>query len=95
MELREFFSEDAIKLDLDGTTKDDILKELIALLKLDEKSEGDALQDAQAAREPRLDRHRPRHRDSALPLAGREQAARRVRPEDGRASTSRRSTRSR
>ena len=40
MELREFFSEDAIKLDLEGTTKDDILKELIGLLKLDEKSEG-------------------------------------------------------
>ena len=40
MELREFFSEDAIKLELEGETKDDILKELIALLKLDEKSEG-------------------------------------------------------
>jgi len=40
MELREFFSEDAIKLDLAGTTKDDILKELIALLKLDDKAEG-------------------------------------------------------
>jgi mannitol/fructose-specific phosphotransferase system IIA component (Ntr-type) len=40
MELREFFSEDAIKLELEGETKDDILKELIGLLKLDEKSEG-------------------------------------------------------
>src|SRR3954465_5756834 len=40
MELREFFSEDAIKLELDGTTKDDVLKELIALLGLDDKSEG-------------------------------------------------------
>ena len=40
MELREFFSEDAIQLDLVGTTKDDILRELIALLRLDEKSEG-------------------------------------------------------
>ena len=40
MELREFFSEDAIKLELEGSTKDDILKELIGLLKLDEKSEG-------------------------------------------------------
>lgn len=39
MELREFFSEDAISLDLAGTTKDDILKELIALLKLDDRSE--------------------------------------------------------
>ena len=26
MELREFFSEDAVKLDLEGTTKDDVLK---------------------------------------------------------------------
>ena len=40
MELREFFSEYAIKLELEGETKDDILKELIALLKLDDKSEG-------------------------------------------------------
>ena len=40
MELREFFSEDAIKLELEGTTKDDVLKELIALLGLDDKSEG-------------------------------------------------------
>ena len=40
MELREFFSEDAIKLELEGTTKDDILKELIQLLHLDEKSQG-------------------------------------------------------
>src|SRR3954454_11029886 len=40
MELREFFSEDAIQLNLQGTTKDDVLKELIALLKLDEKSDG-------------------------------------------------------
>jgi PTS system nitrogen regulatory IIA component len=39
MELREFFSEDAVKLDLAGTTKDDVLKELIALLGLDEKNE--------------------------------------------------------
>ncbi len=39
MELREFFAEDAIKLDLEGSTKDDVLKELIALLKLDDKSE--------------------------------------------------------
>jgi nitrogen PTS system EIIA component len=40
MELREFFSEDAIKLDLEGSTKDEILKELIELLGLDDKSEG-------------------------------------------------------
>ena len=40
MELRDFFSEDAIKLELEGTTKDEILKELIDLLGLDDKSEG-------------------------------------------------------
>lgn len=40
MELREFFSEEAVKLDLEGTSKDDILKELIALLQLGEKDEG-------------------------------------------------------
>lgn len=40
MELREFFSEDAVKLDLEGTSKDDILKELIGLFKLGEKDEG-------------------------------------------------------
>ncbi len=40
MELREFFSEDAVKLELEGNTKDDVLKELISLLKLEEKSEG-------------------------------------------------------
>ncbi|MBK8249170.1 MAG: PTS sugar transporter subunit IIA [Gemmatimonadetes bacterium] len=39
MELREFFSEDAIKLELEGSSKDDVLKELIGLLKIDEKSE--------------------------------------------------------
>ncbi len=39
MELREFFSADAVKLDLESTAKDDILKELISLLKLEEKSE--------------------------------------------------------
>jgi mannitol/fructose-specific phosphotransferase system IIA component (Ntr-type) len=40
MELRQFFSEDAVKLELDGATKDDVLKELIGLLALDEKAEG-------------------------------------------------------
>jgi mannitol/fructose-specific phosphotransferase system IIA component (Ntr-type) len=40
MELRDFFSEDAIKLELEGNTKDEILKELIGLLGLDDKSEG-------------------------------------------------------
>jgi mannitol/fructose-specific phosphotransferase system IIA component (Ntr-type) len=40
MELREFFSEDAIKLNVAATSKDEVLKELIALLKLDDKSQG-------------------------------------------------------
>jgi nitrogen PTS system EIIA component len=39
MELRDFFSLDAITLELDGTTKDDILREMIGLLGLDEKSD--------------------------------------------------------
>ena len=40
MRLREFFSEDAINLELQGTTKDAVLKELVSLLKLDEKVQG-------------------------------------------------------
>ncbi len=40
MILREFFDTDVVALDLEGETKDEILKELIALLNLDEKSEG-------------------------------------------------------
>jgi nitrogen PTS system EIIA component len=39
MELREFFDREAIALDIAGESKDEILRELIALLKLDEKSE--------------------------------------------------------
>ncbi len=39
MQLKEFFSADAIALQLQGADKDEILRELIALLKLDEKSE--------------------------------------------------------
>jgi len=37
--LREFFSEDAIKLDLQAINKDAVLKELVGLLKLDEKAD--------------------------------------------------------
>jgi mannitol/fructose-specific phosphotransferase system IIA component (Ntr-type) len=40
VELKEFFDREAVELDLKGQTKDEILRELIALLKLDEKSEG-------------------------------------------------------
>jgi len=39
MELREFVAEDAIDLDLQASAKDEILRELISLLRLDEKSE--------------------------------------------------------
>ncbi len=39
MHLREFFSEDAINLDLEATAKDAVLKEMVGLLKLDEKSD--------------------------------------------------------
>jgi mannitol/fructose-specific phosphotransferase system IIA component (Ntr-type) len=39
MHLKEFFAPDAISLNLEGSEKDEILKELITLLKLDEKSE--------------------------------------------------------
>jgi nitrogen PTS system EIIA component len=39
MELREFFSEDVVKLDLESASKDDLLKEMIGLLRLDEKAE--------------------------------------------------------
>lgn len=40
MELREFFSEDAVALDLQGETKDDVLREMIGLLGVDEKARG-------------------------------------------------------
>jgi mannitol/fructose-specific phosphotransferase system IIA component (Ntr-type) len=40
MELREFFSPDSLNLDLQADSKDDILKELIELLDVDEKANG-------------------------------------------------------
>lgn len=39
MRLREFFSEDGINLNLRSTTKDEVLKELVGLLKLDDKAD--------------------------------------------------------
>ena len=39
MRLRDFFSEDAIQLELESTTKDGVLKELVGLLKLDDKAQ--------------------------------------------------------
>ena len=40
MLLRDFFATETVKLDLEADTKDEALKELIALFGLDEKSEG-------------------------------------------------------
>ena len=40
MRLRELFTKDCVKLDLESETKEDTLRELVALLDLDERSEG-------------------------------------------------------
>ncbi|HSW28319.1 MAG TPA: PTS sugar transporter subunit IIA [Longimicrobiales bacterium] len=40
MRLRELFTADVVELDLKSDSKDDLLKELVSLLGLDEKSEG-------------------------------------------------------
>ncbi|MGH7459129.1 MAG: PTS sugar transporter subunit IIA [Longimicrobiaceae bacterium] len=40
MQLREFFSEELVELELAGESKDDILRELTGLLRLDEKPRG-------------------------------------------------------
>lgn len=39
MKLRDLFTSDVVNLDIQANTKDDVLKELISLLKMDEKSE--------------------------------------------------------
>lgn len=39
MKLREFFSPDAVRLDIEAESKDDALAELVSLLDLDDKSE--------------------------------------------------------
>jgi mannitol/fructose-specific phosphotransferase system IIA component (Ntr-type) len=39
MKLRDFFTTASVSLDLESSTKDDLLKELVALLELDPKSE--------------------------------------------------------
>ena len=39
MRLRELFTADVVKLDLESETKDEVLKELVALLGLDDRSE--------------------------------------------------------
>lgn len=39
MQLREFFNDNAVNLNLQSTSKDDVLKELVGLLHLDEKSD--------------------------------------------------------
>ena len=40
MQLREFFNRDVVALNLEATGKDELLKEMIQLLDLDEKSQG-------------------------------------------------------
>lgn len=40
MHLRDFFSPETIRLELQATTKDDALRELIELFRLDDKSKG-------------------------------------------------------
>ena len=39
MKLREFFNPEAVSLDLASENKDDLLKELVSLMRLDEKAE--------------------------------------------------------
>jgi len=39
MRLRELFTKECVKLDLESDTKEDLLKEMVALLHLDERSE--------------------------------------------------------
>ena len=39
MKLKDFFTPEAVSLELQGETKDELLKELVSLLDLDEKSE--------------------------------------------------------
>lgn len=39
MRLRELFTKDCVKLDLESDTKEDLLKEMVGLLDLDERSE--------------------------------------------------------
>jgi nitrogen PTS system EIIA component len=43
MYLRDFFSPDAINLQLHGSSKDDVLAELVGLLRMDERSSGTLL----------------------------------------------------
>ena len=43
MRLRELFTEDVVKLDLESDSKDDVLQELVELLGLDDKSEATLL----------------------------------------------------
>jgi PTS system nitrogen regulatory IIA component len=43
MRLKDFFSPDAITLDLRGSSKDEVLSELVSLLRMDERSTGTLL----------------------------------------------------
>ena len=74
MKLRELFTPDVVNLDIQSESKDDILKELIGLLGMDEKSEAHPLQDPEKAGEPGIYRNRKRDRHSPLPVPGGEPA---------------------
>jgi hypothetical protein len=50
MQLREFFSEDAVELELKSDSKDDILRELIGLLGLDENQRASSSRCSSGAR---------------------------------------------
>lgn len=43
MQLRDFFTDDAVSLDLRATSKDEVLEELVALLRMDPKATGTLL----------------------------------------------------
>lgn len=43
MHLKDFFSSDAITVDLRGSSKDEVLSELVSLLRMDERSAGTLL----------------------------------------------------
>lgn len=43
MQLRDFFTDDAVSLDLQATSKDEVLEELVALLRMDPKATGTLL----------------------------------------------------
>ena len=78
MKLRELFTADVVNLNLTSDSKDETVKQLVSLLRLDEKGEGDPLQDPQTTGEPRIDGDRPWYCDSPLSLPRGQSAAARL-----------------